>query len=149
MGFKFWTIRTVLGIVLGFGAGFVVQVGYFAFLAIHHGSLDAALSAKQAPAHRQLDDLAFFATFGAGPAGFMASFVGVLMVPADYTDRMLLRSWAMAALFGILIGGALGICLGLLSPLIIAYEVSILLALALGFVAGLMAAIFLRFRTNR
>jgi len=144
MQFKFWAIRLVLGIVLGFGAVFVVEVLFLAMVVWHYGSLDASLSVNRKPTEADLDFLASFAMLGAVSASFFASVLSVMSAPTTFSNRFILRGWAIAACIAVISGGGIGVAVSLLHPRYINLEMVAVLTLISAGLIGAGVAILLR-----
>ena len=149
MGIKGWAIRFVLGIVLGFGAGSVVEALHLGLAVFIFGSLDGFLNHKHRPEEEIWVLLGFNSMTAGAAATFVASWLSVLIAPVHYADRLVLRSWAMAATLGALIGAGLGGLSSLLHPRYLDLDQTVVLVLACGVLAGTSAATFLRLRVNR
>lgn len=145
---KRWVIRFILGCVLGAGAGFVVVVLGLAMIALIFGGVDEYLNRKHPREEDWLHGLGFCAMLGAESATVIASFLGVMLAPCRYSDRLILRSWMMAATLGGIAGGAIGGLMSSLNPKYIDFHIVPIVVLAAGILAGIGAAIVLRLRVN-
>jgi hypothetical protein len=149
MRLKFWIIRVVLGIVLGWGAAFIVEVLHIGFVVLAFGSLDDYLNRKHGREEMWLQSLGMSTMFAGATATMAASFLAVLIAPTHYPDRLVVRSWAMAATLGALAGAGVGGFASLLHRRYLGVDWTMTLVLTCGVLAGIASAVFLRLRVNR
>lgn len=149
MRIRFWAIRLVLGVTLGFGAAFVVEVIHLLLVVVVFGSLDNYLNRKHPREEAWLHFLCLSAMIGGALATAVASLVAVLIAPAHFTDRAVLRSWLMASTLGALAGSGLGGSTSLLHPRFASVEFAMTVILAGSILAGMASAVLLRVRVNR
>lgn len=149
MGIKRWIIRCVLGFGLGAAAAFVVLAMTLAFVTLVFGGLDDYLSRKHPREERWLHEFVFGVMIGAEPAAFIASFLAVMMAPVRYGDRLVIRSWIMAATLGAVAGGYAGGMITKLHPQYLEFETIPVVVLSVSVLTGIAAAIVLRLFVNR
>jgi hypothetical protein len=146
---KFWFIRVILGIVLGFGAAFVVEVLHIGLVVLAFGSLDEFLQRKPQREEFWLFSLGLSTMTGGALAAMIASFLGVMLAPAHCPDRLVVRAWLMAATLGAFAGSGVGGMLSLVHPAYLSFEASMWAVIAGGVLAGVAAAITLRVLRQR
>src|SRR2546423_14790834 len=114
MNLKHWVIRFVLGVVLGFGAAGVVMFLHIAVITVLFGGLTEYLDHKHPREEAWLHDLGLCAMTAGMYAAMVGGFFGVMLAPFEYSDRMVLRSWAMASGLAAIVGALVGAGVSLL-----------------------------------
>ena len=149
MQIKFWAIRVVLGIVLGFAAFAIVEALFLVFVMLMFGGLDEYLNRKHPREEAWLHIFGLIMMMASAPAAFGASFLGVMSAPVRYSDRLVIRSWMMSAALGAITGGCVGGPISLLHPRYLTLDLTVILVAVVGLLVGAIAAIILRTFVNR